>query len=111
MDNQEITCLILLNLLGPFNTVDHTILLDRLETTFGIKDTALKWIASSLIGRIQQVAIGDLGTDLGATSDPVTMTCSVPQGRVLGPILFTLYTVPLGKNLQETPYILPPVCR
>ena len=71
--------------------------LDRLETTFGIKDTVLKWIASFLIGRMQQVAIGDLGTDLRATSDPLTMTCGVPQGSVLDPILFTLYTVPLGK--------------
>ena len=67
MDNQEITCLILLDLLAAFNTVDHTILLNRLKTTFGIKDTALKWIASFLIGRTQQVTIGDLGTDLGAT--------------------------------------------
>ena len=42
MDNQEITCLILLNLLAAFNTVDQTILLDRLETTFAIKGIALK---------------------------------------------------------------------
>ena len=70
MDNQEITCLILLDLLAAFDTVDHTILLNRLVTTFGIKDTALKWIASFLTGRTQKVAIGDLGTDLGATSDP-----------------------------------------
>ena len=78
MDNQEITCLTLLDLLAAFNTIDHTILLDRLETTFGIKGTALKWIASFLIGRTQQVAIGDLGIDLGVMSDPVTVTCGVP---------------------------------
>ena len=51
MDNQEITCLILLNFSGAFDTVDHIILLNRLETTFGIKDTALEWIASLLTGR------------------------------------------------------------
>ena len=101
MDNQEITWLILLDLLVAFNTIDHTILLNRLETTFGIKVTALKWIASFLTGRTQQVAIGDLGTDLGATSDPVTLTFSVPQGSVLGPILFSLYTVPLGKICKK----------
>ena len=97
MDNQEITCLILLDLLAAFNTIDHAILLNRLETTFGIKDTVLKWIASFLTGRTQKVSIGDLGTNLGATSDPVTLSFGLPQGSVLGPILFTLYTAPLGK--------------
>ena len=104
MDNQEIMCLILLELFAAFNTIDHTILLNMLETTFGIKDIVLKWIASFLIGRTQQVAIGDLGTDLGATSDPVTLTFGVPQGSILGPILFTLYTVPFGKNAGNTTY-------
>ena len=101
MDNQEITCLILLDLSAAFDTIDHTILLNRLETTFGIRDTALKWTASFLTGRTQKVAIGDLGTDLGATSDPVTLTFGVPQGSVLDPILFTLYTVPLGKICRK----------
>ena len=101
MDNQEITCLILLDLLAAFDTGDHTILLNRLETTFGIKDTALKWIASFPTGRTQKVAIGDFGTDLGATSNPVTLTFGMPQGSVLGPILFTLYTVPLGKVCRK----------
>ena len=104
MEKQEITCLILLDLLTAFDTIDHTILLNKLETTFRIKDTALKWIASFLIGRTQQVAIGDLGTDLGVTSDPVTLTFGVPQRSVLGPILFTLYTVTLRKFAGNTIY-------
>ena len=95
MKNQEITCLILLDLSAAFDTIDNTILLNR------IKDTTLKWITSFLTGRTQQVAIGDLGTDLGPTSDPMTLTFSVPQGSVLGPILFTLYTVPLGKICRK----------
>ena len=66
MDNQEITCLVLLDLSAAFDTIDHTILLNRLETTFGIKDIALKLIASYLTCRTQKVVIGDLG----ATSDP-----------------------------------------
>ena len=57
MDNQEITCLILLDLLAAFDTVDHTILLDRLETTFGIKDTAMEWITSFLIGKLSKLQL------------------------------------------------------
>ena len=97
MDNQEITYLVLLDLSAAFDTIDHTILLNRLETTFGIKDTALKRIASYITSRTQKVVIGDLGTDLRGTSDPVTLTLCMPQGSVLGQILFTLYTMPLVK--------------
>ena len=42
MDDQEITCQVVPDLSTAFDTIDHTILLKRLETTFGIKDTALK---------------------------------------------------------------------
>ena len=101
MDNQEITCLVLLDLLAAFNTVDHTILLNRLETTFGIRDTALKWIASFLTGRTQKIAIGDLGTDLGATSDPVTLTFSVPQGVFLAQFCFLCILHHLAKFFKR----------
>ena len=104
MDNQEITCLILLDLLAAFDTVDHTILLKRLETTFGIKDTALKWIASFLTGRTQKVAISNLGTDLEATSDPVILTFGVPQGSVLGPICLNYILCHLAKSVGNTIY-------
>ena len=97
MDNQEVTCLVLLVLSAAFNKVDNGILLNRLNNRFGIESTALKWIESYLTGRTQRVAIGDLDTNLSICSDLVTLTYGIPQGSVLGPIMFTLYTVPPGE--------------
>ena len=97
MDNQEVTCLVLLDLSAAFDMVDHGILLNMLNNRFGIQGTALKWIESYLTRRIQRVVIGDLGTDLSSCSELVTLTYDIPQGSVLGPIMFTLYMVPLGK--------------
>ena len=57
---------------------------------FGIKETALEWIRSYLPGRTQKVGVGNARLSL------VTLSFGVQQGSVLGPILFTLYTCPLG---------------
>ena len=89
-DHQEVVCLILLDLSLAFDTVDHCMLLWRLEVCFGIKETALEWIRSYLTGRTQKVSVGK------AMSSRVASSYAVPQGSVLGPILFTLYTYPLG---------------
>ena len=89
-DHQEVVCLILLDLSLAFDTVDHCMLLQRLEVCFGIKETALEWIRSYLTGRTQKVSVGKV------MSSPVALSFGVPQGSVLGLILFTLYTCPLG---------------
>ena len=91
IDNQEIACLILLDLSAAFNTISKTGLLSRLEKRFGISGTCLNWIESYLTNRTQKVCVGS------CTSTPVTLLFGVPQGSVLGPILFTLYTCPLGQ--------------
>ena len=52
MDNQRVTLLVLLDLSSAFDTVDHEVLIRRLEITFGIADTALQWFRSYLAGRI-----------------------------------------------------------
>ena len=96
MDNQEVACLVLLDLSATFDTVDHKILLERLENYFGITRTALRWIRSYLTNRSQRVIIGDTNTT-GAKSSGISLECGVPQGSALGPILFTLYTSPLGQ--------------
>ena len=91
LDNQEVTCLVLLDLSVAFDMMDHQILIDRLTSMFGISGCALTLIRSYLTGRSQMVKFGEL------RSDPVTLHFGVPQGSVLGPILFTLYTCPLGQ--------------
>ena len=94
IDNKEVTCLILLDLSAAFDTVNHTILLNRLKYHFGVGGTALSWIGSYLTGRTQKVVID------GCESEAAELTQGVPQGSVLGPVLFTLYTSPLGDICQ-----------
>ncbi len=82
--------LVLLDLSAAFDTLDHNILLERLESGIGMSGTALRWIDSYLRGRTQSVVID------GVQSDPADMQYGVPQGSVLGPILFIIYTTPIG---------------
>ena len=95
IDNQEIVCLVLLDLLAVFDTVDHTILLNRLHEIFRVTGTSLKLFESYLRGRSQRVVMGNPYAG-GAISDPKCLVRGVPQGSVLGPIVFSLYTTPLG---------------
>ena len=88
-------CLVLLDLPAAFNTIDHHVLLECLENYFGIPGLALNWIKSYLIGRTQRVVIGDRNMD-GAWSDLVDLDFGVPEGLFLGPVLFMMYTSPLG---------------
>ena len=95
-DNQEITCLVLLDLSAAFNMAHHKILLNWLENHFGIKGMTLRWIESYLTNWSQRVVIGDMKT-AGAKTESMSLKFGVPQGSVLGPILFTLYTYPFGQ--------------
>ena len=79
-----------LDLSAAFDTIDHTILLERLKTSFGLSDKCLQWIKSYLSDRLQLVRVAT------SISKPVRLSCGVPQGSVLGPILFTIYTSPVA---------------
>ena len=95
MDQNKVTCLILLDLNAAFNTVDHELLLNCLRYTYGVSGQALEWICSYLTGRTQWVVIGN-PSSRGAESEKAPLAQGVPQVSVLGPILSTLYVSPLG---------------
>src|SRR5208282_816358 len=80
---------------AAFDTVDHTILLRRLKVSYGMRGSVLSWFASYLNGRTQFVRCGT------KRSTPGYVLCGVPQGSVLGPILFLLYTADLLKLIES----------
>ena len=83
--------LTLLDLSAAFDTIEHTILLQRLEHVFGIHDIALHWFSSYLTNRTQTVTVNN------CNSAPVTISRGVPQGSVLAPVLFILHTAPVSE--------------
>ena len=87
-DSDHISVLTLLDLSAAFDTMDHDLLLICLRDVFGILDTALAFFWSYLSRRKQIVSV------LGRESEPSSLLYSVPQGSVVSPILFILYTQP-----------------
>ena len=89
------TVLVLLDLSSAFDTIDHEILLTRLQALVGMSDTVLSWFSSYLSGRSLSVLVNQL------QSDSARLEFGVPQGSVLGPVLFLLYILPLGRLIKE----------
>ena len=82
--------MVLLDLTAAFDTVSHPKLLSTLRQRIGLQGTAFQWISSYLTDRVQTVCVN------GLCSPSSVLSCGVPQGSVLGPLLFTVYTSPLG---------------
>ena len=84
LDNGELAVGVFLDLSKAFDTVDHSILFDKLEH-YGIRGLALKWIKSYFSNRLQFVEYN------GHASSRTNISCGVPQGSILGPLFFLLY--------------------
>ena len=84
IDNKKYGCGIFIDLSKAFDTVNHVILLKKLEH-YGIKGVALDWFNSYLSNRKQYVYLN------GESSQLENITCGVPQGSVLGPLIFNLH--------------------
>ena len=91
LDSNDSSFLILLDLSSAFDTVDHSVLIKRLEKDFNIGGTVLKWFTSYLYGRSFRVKVNF------SFSKGVLVFYGVPQGSILGPILFLLYISAIEK--------------
>ncbi|XP_071806978.1 uncharacterized protein [Asterias amurensis] len=92
--NQKGVFLVLLDLSAAFDTVNHNVLFNRLECEIGITGTALEWFKSYFSGRTTQVLIDNT---YSASHD---MLYGLPQGSIVGPKSFTIYTIPIGRIIK-----------
>ena len=99
LDENETILAVYLDLSKAFDTIDHSILLEKLEF-YGIRGHALDWFSSYLYNRKQFVHY------MGSNSHVETIKCGVPQGSVLGPLLFIIYTNDFPRCLILTTSIL-----
>ena len=95
VDSRGCAILVLLDLSTAFDTIDHEKFIRALDTCCGIEGDPLIWFLSYLKGRVQSVQIGS------TFSQEQNLLFGVPQGSVLRPVLFKIYTTPLSRIIQR----------
>ena len=95
VDRREVVLLVLLDLSAAFDTIDHDILLHRLHDRLGMSGNALHWVRTYLKCRSCSVYID------GCSSDSSSLVFGVPQGSVIGPMMFVTYTLPVGDIIRK----------
>lgn len=96
MDNGKLNGVVFIDLCKAFDSINHEILLTKLKDQFGIINTELKWFESYLTNRKQVCFVN------GQTSSQNKIMCGIPQGSILGPLLFLLYINDLTDYLEKT---------
>ena len=94
-EKQHVTIMAMLDLSAAFDTVDHSIFLQRLSADFGIEGSALNWMKSYLSNRSQQVIIN------GKRSGKVSLETGFPQGGGAGPWAYSRYTQPIAQIVHS----------
>ena len=95
LDCNKAVFLIMLDLSAAFDTIDHSILFSRLAADFGIKGTVLNWFKSYMTGRSFRVCVG------GTKSETMSLKFGVPQGSIIGPKAFTMYSQPVAEIIRR----------
>ena len=99
LDNKEIPIAVFLDLSKAFDTLDHSILLHKLKY-YGVNGISLAWFSSYLTNRHQYVEID------GISSEPLSITTGVPQGSILGPLLFIIYMNDIHSTSSKFKFVL-----